>query len=223
MRRFVSIFIAPAALLFSAGCGRQDQPAYHIGEQNAIGADPKTADAGPVRLASFSNVQGDPLMRPSSTASWERVSNNCAIRQGAQVYVPKGSRAEMRMDDGSYVRFGGGALGTFRTMYSDRRGEFTEVAMDRGVGYWHCRNKLSAYQVDLPYNAVRMNGPCDCRIGIGNAEEIVVPSGQVEVVSNRWTRVINAREYVDFASADAPFNAYPAPVITDSWATYNLD
>ena len=66
--------------------------------------DPKTQ--GPVRMARFAYVQGNVTWRPDSAASWSKATNNLPLRQGAEIMVTEGGRAELQFDDGSALRLG---------------------------------------------------------------------------------------------------------------------
>ena len=60
--------------------------------------------SGPVRLVRFSVVTGGVEWRPDTSTSWAAATANLPIRQGAQVWAPAGSRAELIFDDGTVVR-----------------------------------------------------------------------------------------------------------------------
>src|SRR5438067_1860575 len=68
------------------------------------------ANTGPVRMARFNYVDGDVNWRRNSQDEWSSATDNLPLRQGAQVSVSRGSRAEIQFDDGSRLRLGGGAL-----------------------------------------------------------------------------------------------------------------
>src|SRR5689334_18849284 len=61
---------------------------------------------GPVRLARFSYVNGGVSWRRCDRDDWATAALNMPIRQGAEIWVPEGSRAELQFDDGSRMRLG---------------------------------------------------------------------------------------------------------------------
>ena len=86
-----------------------------------------------MRLARFSYVHGSITWRPSADADWSPAGVNLPLRQGAQVWVTDGGRAEVQFDDGSLLRLGNGAIVTLQTLYSDTDGEYTEIQMNEGL------------------------------------------------------------------------------------------
>src|SRR5262249_42479354 len=102
-----------------------DAPAYENSAPND--------STGPVRLARFSVVIGQVSWRPEIQDEWSSAEINLPIRQGTQVWVPEGSRAEIQFDDGSNLRLGSRALITLQTMYSDADGEFTQISLKDGA------------------------------------------------------------------------------------------
>src|SRR5579871_1954926 len=104
-----------ALLLLGAKAYAQDAPANagasQGGDTTTQNADPDadTANTGPVRMARFSLVTGSVTWRADSGLDWSPAAINLPIRQGAQVYVPVGARAEVQFDDGSVMHLGGDA------------------------------------------------------------------------------------------------------------------
>ena len=220
--------LAPLAPAFSSGMPLRQfamRDSYQIGEGGTAtaGGTPASASsvsAGPIRLARFSYVKGNVTWRPSEGAAWSPASVNLPIRQGAQVWVTDGGRAEVQFDDGSLLRLGGGAVTTLQTLFSDADGEFTEIQMNKGLSTLELRGPKSIYQVDTPTVSVKSEGPSRVRIGVDSDVEVAVQDGSAAVEGRDHKVVLESGSYLDLANADAPFDSRPLPD-ADTWDQWN--
>ena len=226
--------LVPLASAFGAGgplrqFGLRDS--YQIGEGGATrpkaanptvdpSAVPADSSAGPIRLARFSYVQGNVTWRMSEGEAWSPATVNLPIRQGAQVWVTGGGRAEVQFDDGSLLRLGNGAVATLQTLFSDADGEFTEIQMNEGLSTLELRGSKSIYQVDTPLVSVKSEGPSKVRIGVDSDVEVAVRSGQAAVEGSGRKTVLTSGSYLDLTDANADFSpgGLPDP---DSWDNWN--
>ncbi len=94
---------------------------------------PEAASSGPVRMARFLRADGNVTWRPLTGGTWSTATVNLPLRQGAQVWVTNGGRADLQFDDGTELRIGNGGLVTLKTMYSDSQGEYTRITLRDGV------------------------------------------------------------------------------------------
>jgi hypothetical protein len=172
------VAVSLGALLI-AGSGKSHR--YKVSE-GSVGTDVASADAGPVRMARISNVSGDVAYRADAKSQWTKAGVNLPVRQGAQVWVKRGSRAELQFDDGSAMRMGGGALASMRRMYSDRHGEYTHVELQSGIATLRTRNRYSQYVVDTPRTSIEEFGPGDVRIGVADNQDVEVACREGETI-----------------------------------------
>ena len=179
-----------------------------------------SAGQGPVRLARFSFVQGNVTCRTSESDQWSAAAVNLPLREGAQVWVSNGGRAEIQFDDGSMLRLGNGAVITMQTLYSDSDGEFTEVKVNEGLTALHLRNTKSIYQLDTPYASIKSEGPANLRVGIDNSVEIAVRNGSAVVHGNGGEASLRAGDYLDLADENATYVVDSIPG-SDSWDEWN--
>lgn len=200
--------------LMLLGGGTFAQDGYHVSE--GYTPDSQTADAGPVRMARFGLIEGGVSWRPDEKSEWSAATPNMPLRQGAQVSVDRGGRGEVQFDDGSVLRLGSSALATLTTMYSDSKGEFTEIQLNDGLFSMTMRNGYSLYQFDTPYASVRAYGPARVRIGVGQGLEVASHEGQVQIQNSQGTLTLNPNEYLYMQSADSPLEARPVPR-EDGW------
>src|SRR2546423_677362 len=209
-----------AALSFAITRHFRSTPQHHIGEDIGVGLDPNTADTGPVRMGHVAYKQGDVAWRPNEKSPWSNAAVNVPMRQGAQVGLKRGSRADVQFDDGSSLRLGGGAMATLHRMYSDPRGEYSEIKVVDGLASMHCRNKLSVYQLDTPYDTIRAAGPADFRVGVGREVETCVRQGEAEIISARGDEILNAGQACVLQDPESEFQpmAMPAP---DTWDQFD--
>jgi hypothetical protein len=199
--------------------------AYQIGEDtppDAGAAQNGDSSAGPIRLARFSYVQGNVTWRAGDGAAWSQASVNLPIRQGAQIWVTNGGRAEVQFDDGSLLRLGNGAVSTLQTLYSDADGEFTEIQMNEGLSELELRGTHSVYQVDTPLASIKSEGPSKVRIGVDTSVEIAVRAGRATVEGDGAKTTLNSGAYLDLADANASYDVGSLPD-PDSWDRFNDD
>jgi hypothetical protein len=178
------------------------------------------ANVGPVRLARFSYVDGDVTWRPSSTDDWSSAGVNIPLREGAEVWVTNGGRAEVQFDDGSYLRLGDGAIVTLQTLSSDATSEFTELQLNQGLVTLKLKNPASDFQVDTPLATIKVDGGDDVRVGVGDGVEIAVHGGTASLSNANSSTDLNAGNYVYLADASSPFDIGPIPH-EDSWDQWN--
>ena len=182
--------------------------------------DPKTQ--GPVRMARFAYVHGNVTWRPDSTASWSKATNNLPLRQGAEIWVTEGGRADLQFDDGSALRLGNGALAVLKVLYSDDKGEFTEIALNDGLATLHSRHADAVYQVDTPIASVKFSGESQVRFGVDGGSEIAVQSGSAAVEGSAGKTTVEAGHYLYLRDANSPYTARRIPG-ADSWDKWNSD
>ena len=195
---------------------------YEVTETNVAKPEVKAENIGPVRMARFSLIQGKVNCRPSTKVDWSPAYLNQPIRQGEQILVPANSRAEISFDDGSVARLGGGAFVTMQTLYSDDKGEFTEVKLNDGIATFRLKNNLDVYQVDSPCCSIKATGPAEFRVGARNHCEVADRKGTCTVENHHGTLKLAPKQYVPVHSTDDDLHALPAPP-DDSWEDWNDD
>ncbi|HLK15065.1 MAG TPA: DUF6600 domain-containing protein [Fimbriimonadaceae bacterium] len=136
------------------------------------------------------------------------------------MWVKSGSRAELQFDDGSTLRLGGGAVATLHTMYSDDRGEFTEVKLNDGLATFHLRSKLSEYQIDTPLSSVKASGPAEIRVGVGSLVEVACTGGTAEVLGKQGQAALRPQERLEIHDQVAPYQVTEIPS-SDQWDRFN--
>src|SRR5579871_2701657 len=122
----LSLLCGPVVEAQNGDAAHNSDNGYRYTEQGAVkGADPVAPPAGsntatgaasnekvdgPVRLARFAYVSGNVNWRSADTAQWSGAVANMPLREGAQIWVIDGGRAEVQFDDGSVLRIGNGAI-----------------------------------------------------------------------------------------------------------------
>lgn len=217
---------APSLLLGIAALlpGTASASGYQIGETPKAPARtvPKTVGAGPIRLARFSFVQGNVTWRMNDGAAWSLASVNLPLRQGAEIWVTNGGRAEVQFDDGSLLRLGNGAVMRLQTLYSDMDGEFTELNLSEGLSALELRGTPSIYQVDTPFVSVKSEGPSKVRVGVDGSVEVAVRLGKATVEGNGAKTTLSRGNYLGLAEASSAYSVNPLPD-EDSWDHFNDD
>ena len=197
-----------------------DQPFAENSQAVPPVSDPKTQ--GPVRMARFAYIKGDVTWRPDSSASWSKATNNLPLRQGAEITVNKGGRADIQFDDGSALRLGNGAVVVLKVLFSDDKGEFTEIAVTDGLATLHSRHADAVYQVDTPMASVKFSGESQVRFGVDGGSEIAVQAGSVAVEGSAGKTTVTAGNYLYLRDATASYTTHRIPS-SDSWDQWNSD
>jgi hypothetical protein len=217
-------------LLFCAGIGA-GRPAWALDDGSADVANASSsgtvdqsggAAEGPVRLARFSYVSGDVTWRGDAQADWSAATLNLPLRQGAQIWVPDASRAEVQFDDGSHLRLDSGTLITLQTLYSDADGEFTELTLNEGLTALRLREDHSTYQINTPLVSIKATGPAMMRIGASDGAQIGVQDGSATVEGPQGKTTLRAGVYLDLADNQAPYDVRGLPR-PDSWDDWNTE
>jgi hypothetical protein len=175
---------------------------------------------GPVRMARVSYVIGDVSWRRDSRMGWSSAVRNLPLRQGAQIWVPAGSRAEIQFDDGSRLRLGSNALVTLQTLYSDAEGEFTEITLNDGLSALRLKNKYSIYQVNTPIVSLKATGPARLRIGTGDMTQIVMWQGRAMIEGRQGRMDIQTGDCLDLRDPNSPYHITGLPP-RDSFDIWN--
>jgi len=181
---------------------------------------PDSATAGPVRMGRFSFIQGDVTWRTDDGADWSAASINQPLRQGAQISVAAGGRAEIQFDDGSYVRLGNNASAILQLLFSDADGEFTQITLTNGLASLRLKHDKSVYQVDTPIVSVKAAGPARLRIGISDGVEVGVRQGAAVVEGAKSKVTMKGGDYLDLRDETSAFDLHDLPV-ADSWEKWN--
>jgi hypothetical protein len=183
-------------------------------------APPEAQNTGPVRLARFAFVSGNVTWRADEKDEWSKATVNLPIRQGAQVWVTDDGHADLQFDDGSELRLGHGALATLKVLYSDKDGEFTQIALNDGLATLHSRHDNAIYQIDTPAASVKSKGASQVRFGVDGGSEVTVQHGDATIEGPQGTTALHAGDYLYLADSNAPFTVKPAPA-ADNWDQWN--
>jgi hypothetical protein len=198
----------------------KNQPFTDDAQADVPARDPKTQ--GPVRMARFAYIKGDVTWRPDSSASWSKATNNLPLRQGAEITVNEGGRAELQFDDGSALRLGNGAVVVLKVLFSDDKGEFTEIAVTDGLATLHSRHADAVYQVDTPMASVKFSGETQVRFGVDGGSEIAVQTGSAAVEGSAGKTTVIAGNYLYLRDATAPYSTHRIPD-SDTWDQWNSE
>ncbi len=184
-----------------------------VSTQNAV-------SSGPVRMARFVRAEGNVTWRPLAGGSWSQATVNLPLRQGAQIWVTDGGRADLQFDDGTELRIGNGGLVTLKTMYSDSQGEYTRITLRNGLATLRLLHSNSIYQIDTPIVSVTANGQTRVRIGVGDGVEVAVQAGSAQVQGEQGTITMQNGQYMGLNDGSSPFDPQAMPQ-EDSWDRWN--
>ena len=204
----------------NAGFGPlQDAPGQNPDQNGNPNAD-QSADQGVVRLARFASTRGNVTWRADEGLEWAQATTNLPLRQGAQIWVTDGGRAEVQFDDGSVLRLGSGALVTLKTLYSDQDGEFTQITLTEGLASLRAKHERGVYRMDTPLVSVTARGPARVRLGVSEGVEVAVREGQASIEGNLGKTTLQNGDYLDLQDANTPYNLRRVPG-EDNWDKWN--
>ena len=179
-------------------------------------------ESGPVRLARISYLSGDVTWRGDDSGEWSNANINLPLRQGAQIWVAKGGRAEVQFDDGTLLRLGSNSVATLQTLYSDSEGEFTEIKMTDGLAALRIKHNRSIYQIDTPIVSLKATGPAKLRVGVGDGVEVGVRQGKVKIEGEQGTATLQTGDYIDLQDSASAYDLRALPK-GDNWERWNDD
>jgi hypothetical protein len=184
------------------------------------GQDGTDNNSGPVRMVRFSYLSGDVTWRGGADGDWSPAARNLPLRQGGQIWVSDGGRAELQFDDGSRVRLDSNTLVTLQTLYSDTNGEFTEITLNEGEVFLRLTNRYSVYQVNTPEASLKATGPGRVRVGAGDGAQFAVRRGSATIEGASGKITLQQGDYLDVVDNTTPYNVGPLPA-PDAWDTWN--
>ncbi len=196
------------------------QTGYRYNQVDTATSSSSSNNYGPVRMGRISYKQGNVEWRPSENVDWSAATWNLPIRQGAQVWVNSGGKAEIQFDDGSRLRLGNGTIATLQTLYSDHSGEFTEIKLNTGLASLTLVNKNSVYQIDSPLTSIKAQGPCKLRVGVGNDVEVSVRKGKAQIEGTQGSAPLRFGQYARISNSTAPYQVEDLPR-NDNWDNFN--
>ncbi len=170
-----------------------------------------SAGEGPIRMARVSYIDGGLIWRPGDDVDWSDAGTNLPLRQGAELWLNPGSRAEIQFDDGSLLRLGSGAVATLHTMYSDDRGEFTEIRLNTGTASFRLTNGNSSYQIDTPLASITASGPSGFRVDASSGLRLTVRDGQTHVQGEAGQIDVGRGEFLRLTGPNARYALVSAP------------
>ena len=186
----------------------------------AVAAD--AANSGPVRMARFTTVEGDVTWRGGTDGDWATGVANMPLRQGAQIWVSEGGHAEIQFDDGSRLRLDSNTLVTLQTLYSDTKGEYTEITLNDGEVALRATNEFSYYQVNTPLCSVKAAGPARVRVGAGVGVQVAVQKGTATVQGSADHARLHDGDYIDLADNATAYDIVDIPK-DNAWDAYNVE
>jgi uncharacterized membrane protein YgcG len=201
---------------------RTTEEATPVPPANPAADNGQLTNQGPVRMARFGFLNGNVSWKAAGSTDWTPASINQPIREGSEVLVLQGGRAELQFDDGSEARLGSMAHITLKTLFSDANGEFTQINLEDGLMTLRSRYASSVYEVDTPLLQAKTGGAAQVRFGVDGGTEVAVQRGTVAIDGPKGHLNINEGNYL---YADAASNAYETRNLPDgdAWDKWNAE
>ena len=177
-------------------------------------------NTGAVRLARFSFLSGSVTWHYGDDTSWANAARNMPLRDGAQIWTSDSIRAEIQFDDGARLRLDSNTLVTLQTLYSDDKGEFTELTLNNGSVHMHLKTRYSIYQINTPYASLKAAGPARFRATVAAACDFEQFYGSSTIEGNGGSVTLQQGLALHLSDANAPYQVTPLPE-ADAWDTWN--
>lgn len=225
-RGIFALAVFAAIGLCGARPAAAQEQGYHVGEDQkepTVAPRAEARSTGTIhRLARIEYLSGSASWRPDSEAKWERAENHHTLAEGDQLKVEEGGRAEIRFDDDSILRVGGNSNITFKTVFLDAQGEYTQITMNSGLATLEAREERSVFEVNTPGVTVKTMGPSRIRIGVESGVEVAVTRGRANLEGPQGKKSLVSGDFVSLHQDDKTYvvHAIPAP---DSWDRWNQD
>jgi hypothetical protein len=166
----------------------------------------------------ISLIDGDVQIRTEDTGDWVPASINMPLREGDRIWVPEGSRTELQLRDGTYLRLGEKSALEILTIDKDS----FQFYLDTGHLYSYFRGqKGTVLQLDTSLASVRAYDPSSFRLDISDdgANQVSVFRGTVEAESRSGrTTVTSGRTLVLKGEIYAELSPLGPP---DEWERWN--
>jgi len=182
-------------------------------------------DSAPVaRVARLSFVEGDVSFLRAGVTEWAPVVENLPLLAGDQVYTGSGSRAEIQLARGNYIRLTENSELTISVLSeSGAQFELTEgVAIIRVE---RLSNTFPRFEVDTPNIAVivRQDGLYRAEVGGEKSSALIVSRGEAEVSTDEGTFRVRDGHRMSVDTATGGRFELVAEAAGDSWDQWSHD
>lgn len=173
-----------------------------------------SSSLGHLRL---SLVQGDVQVKTPEAGEWGIASVNLPLAEGDQVWVPAGSRAELQLNNGTYVRLDQNS--SLQILSLDRNSSQFYLPQGRSYIYYNAP-KGSVLQIDTPDASSRTFNRASFRVDIGDSyTDVAVYQGYLETENSVGKARITAGQMVSLGQDSygevAPLGS------ADDWDNWN--
>jgi hypothetical protein len=152
-----------------------NQGAYSNPNQQPQGQQPPQDDQPGQPVARLSIINGDASVLRGDSGEWTAAVLNAPLVAGDSVSVPPGSRAELQLDNGNFLRINGDSEIRIAAFEGNR----TQIQLSRGTVTWRSlRDSSLQAEISTPVVAVH-----PLRLGAVRIE--VMPDGSTRVVPRR--------------------------------------
>ena len=181
---------------------------------------PAAVLADDMGLMRVSLIEGEVQVLIKDTTDWTDATANIPLNEGDRLWVPEGSKAEIQIRGGVFVRGDGNTA--LDILNADQ--EAAQFYLDRGHAYINNRRGgIKTVQIDTPLSSVRSydNSVMMLDVSEDGVTELSVLKGYVTVESRSGaTRVGAGKTLTIRGEKDAELAPIDAP---DEWERWNTD
>lgn len=182
-----SLWRAAAALLFALSIGPLTAQA------NDWDAYPESA-----RVARVSFLEGAASIRSAGTGEWQDLDRNMPVFDGDEIYTDSGSRLEVQIGGGRYLRLGERTSVVFDAVDEDEmRFEVAAGSVELSL---RDLDRGESYEVNAPAAAARVREAGVYRVDVGDDGDtrVVVEEGEAEALGVERSFALERGEVADF-------------------------
>ena len=165
----------------------------------------------------INHIEGDVQVKTPETEDWGFAYKNGPLAEGDQVWTPRGSRAELQLNNGSYIRLDEGSALQILSMDRDS----TQFYLSQGRAYISFDAPSgSVIQFDTPDASVRAFNRGNFRVDISEQyTDVAVYKGFVKTENSTGITRINAGEMLSIGQNTNGEIAQLGPA--DEWEDWN--
>ena len=199
-----------------------------VSAQTTIPPDDQSADVddtAPVaRVARLSFVDGDVSFLRAGVTEWAPVVENLPLLAGDQIYTGHGSRAEVQLARGNYVRLSESTALTI-TDLSDSGAQFEVTEGTAIIRIERLANTFRRFEVDTPSTAVVIQQDGLYRIEVRGEKdsELIVRRGEAEVSADEGTLRVREGQRLRIDMATGGKLELVADTTRDDWDQWSHD
>jgi len=180
---------------------------------------PSLGNASALEAIHVSLIDGDVQLEGEDTGGWVAASINMPLREGDTLWVPVAGRIELRLSDGSSIRFDGNS--SFEVIRAEK--DSYRFYLTTGHAYTNFRGSRGNLQIDTPVTSIHASEKAVFSVGVSSETdvEISVFRGSVHTEGRSRSTTVSEGTTLSFrGDTYADLHPLGAP---DAWERWNRE